>query len=289
MTATESGAAVPATPPTNGGLECRGVSAGYGRLIVVRDVDLVARPGEVVALLGPNGAGKSTLLNCIAGFVPRSSGEVLVDGSPLPSGRPTVAVKRGVGLVPDDRALFMRLSVRENLEVARDRGSPEARSVLERFPALERRWTVPAGNLSGGEQQMLAVARALLRRPRILLIDEMSMGLAPLVVEGLMPMVRQVAHDLQAVVVIVEQHVRLALDVADRAVVMVHGRVRLGGTATELAGDVSRLEAAYLGSEAGPDAGPDSLRTAATPHSGADPRPPAPETVNPKESRCPDR
>ena len=120
-------------------------------------------------------------------------------------------------------------------------------SVLERFPALEQRWDVAAGNLSGGEQQMLAVARSLLREPRVLLIDEMSMGLAPLVVESLMPIVRRVADDLGTVVVLVEQHVRLALEVADRALVMVHGRIRLEGAASALAADVGRLEAAYLG------------------------------------------
>ncbi len=228
-------------------LECRALSAGYGRLTVVRDVDLSVAPGEVVALLGPNGAGKSTLLNCIAGFVERQDGDVLVDGSTLPSTRPAAAAARGVALVPDDRALFTRLTVKENLEVSRRRGTPEAESVLELFPALERRWTVPAGDLSGGEQQMLAVARALLRQPKVLLIDEMSMGLAPLVVEGLMPIVRRVADELGAVVILVEQHVRLALEVADRAVVLVHGRVQLEGTAEELAADVGRLEAAYFG------------------------------------------
>lgn len=229
------------------GLECRGVSAGYGRLTVVRDVSFSAAPGEVVALVGPNGAGKTTLLNCIAGFVHRHAGEVLVDGRPLPQGRSTVAARRGVGLVPDDRALFTRLSVKDNLAVARRRGSPPASSVLEYFPALERRWDVLAGNLSGGEQQMLAVARSLLREPRVLLVDEMSMGLAPLIVESLMPIVRNVADDLGSVVVLVEQHVRLALDVADRAVVLVHGQIQTQGAASDLADDVSRLEAAYLG------------------------------------------
>lgn len=248
MTATDA-AAVPAGPPANGGIECRGLSTGYGRLTVVRDVDLMAAPGEVIALLGPNGAGKSTLLNCIAGFVPRHDGQVLIDGVELPDGRSATAAKRGIGLVPDDRSLFTRLTVKENLEVARHRKSPPAVSVLDRFPALESRWDIAAGNLSGGEQQMLAVARALLRKPKVLLIDEMSMGLAPLIVEALMPIVREVADDLQAVVIVVEQHVRLALEVADRAVVMVHGRIQLEGAAADLATDVARLEAAYLGAD----------------------------------------
>jgi len=232
------------------GLDCRGLSAGYGRLTVLRDVDLTAAPGEVVALLGPNGAGKSTMLNCIAGFVERQRGEVVVDGVALPSSRPSVAAARGVALVPDDRALFTKLTVRENLEVARGRKGPPAEQVLELFGALERRWHVQAGDLSGGEQQMLAVARSLLREPKVLLIDEMSMGLAPLVVERLMPIVRRVADEIGAVVVLVEQHVRLALEVADRALVLVHGRVQLDGGAAELLADLGRLEAAYLGDTA---------------------------------------
>lgn len=227
---------------------CESVSAGYGRLTVVRDFDLTARPGEVVALLGPNGAGKTTLLNTIAGFTGRHCGDVRVDGEILPPERPEVAARRGIGLVPDDRALFMRMTVGENLEVVRRRGSPVARTALELFPSLESRWSVPAGNLSGGEQQMVAVARALLREPKVLLIDEMSMGLAPIVVEGLMPIVRRVADELGTVVVLVEQHVRLALAVADRAIVLVHGRVRLAGDAAEFADDPERLEVAYLGS-----------------------------------------
>ncbi len=239
--------------PSGSTLEIRGLSAGYGRLTVVRDVDLSVAPGQVVALLGPFGAGKSTLLNCIAGFVERHAGDVVVEGDAVPSGRPAVAAARGVGLVPDDRALFTRLTVKENLEVVRRRGAPAAESVLELFPALERRWSIAAGDLSGGEQQMLAVARAILMRPKVLLIDEMSMGLAPLVVEGLMPIVRQVADEIGAVVVLVEQHVRLALEVADRAVVLVHGRVQLEGSAADLAADVGRLEAAYLGSAAAAD------------------------------------
>ena len=231
------------------GIECRGLSAGYGRLTVVRDIDLAVRPGEVVALLGPNGAGKTTLLNCLAGFVDRHGGDALLGGDVLPSGRAATATRRGIALVADDRALFTKLSLAENLEVARHRGSPSARSVLERFPALEKRWDVLAGNLSGGEQQMLAVARSLLREPKVLLVDEMSMGLAPLVVEDLMPVVRRVADELDTAVILVEQHVRLALEVADRAVVLVHGRIRLEGAASDLAADPARLEAAYLGAD----------------------------------------
>jgi len=242
-----------ASDPRNGGLapesglECRGLTCGYGRITVVRDLDLTVGPGQVLALLGPNGAGKTTLMLTIAGLLPRLGGDVRMEGSELSSGRPAEASRRGVVLVPDDRSLFTTLSVRENIEVARRRSGPAARRMLDLFPALEPRWNVLAGHLSGGEQQMLAMARALVQEPRALLIDEMSMGLAPVVVEALMPVVRRVADETGAVVVLVEQHVRLALDIADQAVVLVHGEARLAGPAADLAGDLARLEAVYLG------------------------------------------
>jgi branched-chain amino acid transport system ATP-binding protein len=214
---------------------------------VVRDVDLEVGAGEVVALLGPNGAGKTTMLLTLAGLLPRQGGEVHVDGTPLRSGRPRDAARAGLVLVPDDRSLFPALTTRENLEAARRRSGPPARDMLDVFPALADRWDVPAGSLSGGEQQMLAVARALVQEPRVLLVDEMSLGLAPTIVESLLPVVRRIAEEHKAGVVLVEQHVRLALEVADRAVVLVHGEVRLQGDAADLARDVDQLEAAYLG------------------------------------------
>jgi branched-chain amino acid transport system ATP-binding protein len=232
---------------TASGLHCAGLVAGHDGVAAVRGVDLDVAGGSVLAVLGPNGAGKTTLLETIAGVLPRLGGTVSVDGAALPDGGPTAASRHGVVLVPDDRALFTTLTVRENLEVARGRRGPAPESMLDLFPALQKRWTAPAGVLSGGEQQMLAVARALIQRPKVLLIDEMSMGLAPVIVEELLPVVRRVAADTGAVVVLVEQHVRLALEVADHAVVLVHGDVALRGTAAELAADPDRLEAAYLG------------------------------------------
>ena len=229
-------------------LACRSLSAGYGKLTVVRDFELDAAAGSVVAVLGPNGAGKTTLLLTIAGLVPRLGGEVLVGEHVLVSGRPAAANRAGVVLVPDDRALFASLTVAENIAAASRKGSPTKAEVLEVFPALTARWSLRAGALSGGEQQMLAVARAMVQRPRVLLIDEMSMGLAPIIVEGLLPVVRRLADSSGAVVVLVEQHVRLALECADQAVVMVHGESVLRGPSAELAADPSRLEAAYLGS-----------------------------------------
>jgi branched-chain amino acid transport system ATP-binding protein len=228
-------------------IECRGLVAGHGSVPVLRPLDLRVEHGTVLAVLGPNGAGKTTLLNTLAGLLPRLGGEVLVDGRPLRGGRPRSANRSGLILVPDDRALFTTLTVKENLVIARRSGGPTVAEVLDMFPALSARLNVAAGALSGGEQQMLAVARGLVQKPEVLLIDEMSMGLAPVVVEDLLPTVRRIAEQTGAVVVLVEQHVQLALEVADEAIVLVHGDVTLRGSATELAADRRRLEAAYLG------------------------------------------
>ncbi|WP_405182670.1 ABC transporter ATP-binding protein [Nocardia sp. NBC_01377] len=230
-------------------LDCRGLAVGHGPTVVARDIELSLREGEVLALLGPNGAGKTTLLNTIAGILPRCAGEISLGGTALHNGRPAEANKRGIVLVPDDRALFTRLTVRENIQIARRKNGPQLEQMLDLFPALRNRLKVAAGALSGGEQQMLAMARALVQKPRALLIDEMSMGLAPVIVENLLPVVRRIADETHAVVVLVEQHVQLALEVADEAVVLVHGSVRLRGPADELARNRERIEAAYLSSD----------------------------------------
>lgn len=229
-------------------LSCKGVTAGYGSLTVVRDFALEAEAGTVVAILGPNGAGKTTLMMALAGLLPRTAGEVLLGGSPLASGRPGAASKAGLVLIPDDRALFTGLTVRDNIAAAAIKGKVPRDEVIELFPSLEARWDTKAGALSGGEQQMLAVARAIVQRPKVLLIDEMSMGLAPITVEKLLPVVRTLADTTGAVIVLVEQHVQLALEVADEAMVMVHGQIALRGSAETLAADPALLEAAYLGS-----------------------------------------
>jgi branched-chain amino acid transport system ATP-binding protein len=228
-------------------LQCTRLSAGYGSVRVVRDFDLSLAEGQVLAVRGPYGAGKSTLMSTLAGLIPRLGGEVHVSGEALPSGRAAAANKAGVVLVPDDRALFTALTVRENLTVARKAGGPGVDEMMDLFPALTKRLKVSAGALSGGEQQMLAVARGLVQRPKVLLIDEMSMGLAPVIVADLLPIVRRIADETRAVVVIVEQHVKLALAVADQAMVIVHGDIQLSGLASELAASPDRLEAAYLG------------------------------------------
>jgi len=228
-------------------LEVRGLATGYGAFSVIRSFDLAVEPGTVVGVLGPNGAGKTTLMLTLAGLLPRQRGEVVLDGKTLASGQPTAANRAGIVLVPDDRSLFSTLSVRENITVAGRRGSHGLDDVLDLFPALRPRLDVSAGALSGGEQQMLAIARALVQKPRALLIDEMSMGLAPVIVEGLLPVVRRIADETGTVVVLVEQHVQLALEVSDQAVVLVHGEVVRSGPAAALAADRDGVEAAYLG------------------------------------------
>ena len=230
-------------------LECRSLVGGYGKIVGFRELDFSLEPKQVLAILGPNGAGKTTLMMTIAGLLPRIAGDVLLNGKSIPSGKPSVANLSGVVLVPDNRALFTTLTVRENIEIARLPGEKNIDDVLELFPALHSRLTLKAGALSGGEQQMLAMARGLIQRPKVFLIDEMSMGLAPIIVESLLPVVRHIADATGAAVVLVEQHVGLALEVADQALVLVHGTVSLRGSSADLRRDPALLEAAYLGSD----------------------------------------
>jgi branched-chain amino acid transport system ATP-binding protein len=223
------------------------LDVGYGKLTVARDIRIELSPHEVTAVLGPNGAGKTTLLMTLAGFLPPIAGEVRIDGEPVKTGSARLMNKHGVVLVPDRRALFTQLTTYENLQLAARKGAPSIDEVLDLFSGLRERLKVKAGALSGGEQQMLAVGRALVQGPKVLLIDEMSMGLAPIIVERLVPIVRTVADETDATVVLVEQHVHVALDVADRAMIIVHGEVTTQGTAAEVRADALAIEAAYLG------------------------------------------
>ena len=229
-------------------LTCSGVDAGYvpGRP-VLRNVDISLEAGTVLALLGPNGAGKTTLMLTIAGLQAPLAGQIGLGGVPVRPGSPRAAVKAGLVLVPDDRSLFKGLTVMENLKLASRRGATTTEAIFDYFPALKSRLKVTAGNLSGGEQQMLAIGRALMQDPKVLLVDELSMGLAPVIVEALLPVIRRVADDTGAACVIVEQHVMLALQIADTAIVLAHGDVALRGAAKDLAADESRIERAYLG------------------------------------------
>ena len=212
-----------------------------------------APAGEVVALLGPNGAGKTTTLETIAGLHRPISGTVELSGEGI-GGKPAhILARRGVALVPEGRALFPGLTVHEHLRLAGRRGRGSARpedELLEMLPELRKCLGRKAGLLSGGEQQMLAVGRALVTRPRLLLVDEMSLGLAPVIVERLLPILRRAADELGASVLFVEQHVALALEISDRAYILTHGRIQLEGAAAELRGRRELLAASYLGETA---------------------------------------
>jgi branched-chain amino acid transport system ATP-binding protein len=231
-------------------LVLKDLSAGYRRVPVVRELNLEVRPGEVVALLGPNGAGKTTTLETIAGLNRPISGTVDLSGQTISGVAAHLLARRGLALVPEGRALFPGLTVREHLRLAGRRGGNHEDELLEMLPELRKCLGRKAGLLSGGEQQMLAVGRALVTRPRLLLVDEMSLGLAPVIVERLIPILRRAADELGASVLFVEQHVALALEVADRAYVLTHGRIRLEGAAAELRERRELLAASYLGETA---------------------------------------
>jgi sulfate-transporting ATPase len=234
---------VPAVAATDGGeplLTARGLDAGYGDLAAVRELDLEVRAGEVVALLGPNGAGKTTTLLTIAGELPPLAGEVRCLGA---SARAPLhrRVRRGLGFVPEERAVFTSLSAGANLRLR-----PGAtKGALELFPELQTLLRRRAGLLSGGEQQMLTLGRVLAGEPKLLLVDELSLGLAPLVVERLLRAVRDAA-DRGVGVLLVEQHAGEALSIADRVVVLRRGRVALESAAADLRGHLGDLESAYL-------------------------------------------
>jgi branched-chain amino acid transport system ATP-binding protein len=222
-------------------LECRGLAAGYGAVAVVRDIDLDVAPGEVVALIGPNGAGKTTTLLTLAGELPAISGNVVFRGAKTraPLFR---RARRGLGFVTEERSVFMALTAEENLRIA---GVSQGDAV-DLFPELLPLMRRTAGLLSGGEQQMLTLARAVARDPKLLLVDELSLGLAPVVVKRLLQTVRRVASERSTGILLVEQHVRQALNIADRVYVMQRGRIVMSGTGAEVHGRIDEIEATYL-------------------------------------------
>ncbi|MFE5563999.1 ABC transporter ATP-binding protein [Amycolatopsis japonica] len=226
-------------------LQVRDLHAGYGGVEVVRGVSFDVAPGQVVALLGPNGAGKTTTLSTIAGVLPPLRGEMLVDGRKL-ARKAHLVVRSGISLVPEDRGLFSQLSVADNLKLVRRRKVDRDGPVLSQFPALRKLWRRRVGLLSGGEQQMVALASALLRAPRLLLIDEMSLGLAPQVVARLLAVVRELADREGIAVLLVEQHASLVLDIADHALVLRRGQIALSGSAEEVRAQPELLESSYL-------------------------------------------
>ena len=269
MPATASSAATAGGASATGHcLVVKNLFAGYRGIPVVRELNLEVNPGEVVALLGPNGAGKTTTLETIAGLHRPIGGTIELSGDSI-GGTPAHALaRRGFALVPEGRALFPGLTVREHLRLAggrgasRNAGSAASRNrdsaasgsreeqLLEMLPELRKCLGRKAGLLSGGEQQMLAVGRALVTLPRLLLVDEMSLGLAPVIVERLLPILRRVATELGTSVLFVEQHVALALEISDRAYILAHGRISLEGAATELSKRQELLAASYLGETA---------------------------------------
>ena len=229
-------------------LAVRGLGAGYGGIRVLDGIDLDVPAGQITAVIGPNGAGKTTLLKALSGLIPRS-GNVRLDGVPLPHA-PAAIVAHGVGHVPEGRQLFAQMTVRENLELGgwplpRGERAPRMDAVVTLFPRLAERRHQLAGSMSGGEQQMLAIGRALMSRPRLLLLDEPSLGLAPRLVDDLLATVRRL-HAEGVTVLLVEQNVAKALAMADSAYVIERGRVVLHGPARSLL-DSAEVRAAYLG------------------------------------------
>jgi ABC-type branched-subunit amino acid transport system ATPase component len=221
-------------------LDARGLSAGYGALAAVRDLNLHVRPGEIVAVLGANGAGKTTTLLTLAGEIQPMAGEVRWLGEPC--GFPLFRrARQGLALVTEERSVFMALTARENLRLGRG----EIERAVELFPELSNHLDRVAGLLSGGQQQMLTLARALAGRPRVLLADELSLGLAPLVVQRLLAAVQAAARDGVGVI-LVEQHVRQALKVADRVYVLQRGRVVFEADAATASAKIGQIEKAYL-------------------------------------------
>jgi branched-chain amino acid transport system ATP-binding protein len=231
-------------------LEAKGLRAGYGPTHVLHGLDFLVEDGGVTALLGANGAGKTTTLRAVCGMV-KTEGEILLGGESI-AGRATEDIaRRGLAHVPDGRGTFMELTVEENFRlgayVRRDR---EVQADFERmwawFPRLRQRWKQQAGTLSGGEQQMLAIARALLLRPRLLLLDEPSFGLAPLIVQEIFGIMRRIRAESGVGILLVEQNANLALELADRAYLLETGRIVVSGPAAEIREDEA-IRRSYLG------------------------------------------
>lgn len=233
-------------------LTVTGLTSGYEGTSVIRDVSLRVGPGEIVALLGANGAGKTTTLRVISGLIEAYSGSVMFGDVDVLNTRTQRLTGLGMSHVPDSRGIFPDLTVEEHFRLRSRKGADALGKVFETFPALEPIAGRRAGLLSGGEQQMLALSTALAREPKLLLVDELSLGLAPIVVETLLPVLRNYATDNNAGVLLVEQHVQLALGICDRGYVLSHGEMVMEGDGKQLRADRGLLIASYLGEARAP-------------------------------------
>lgn len=232
-------------------LEFRGINVHYGPVHVLKDMDIAIFPGELVCLLGGNASGKTTTLKAILGMVQPSSGDVVIDGQIVTDDTTAEIVERGVTMVPENRRLFKRMTVKENLEIGaylrtdRENLDAEMEHIFEMFPRVKERLSQKAGTLSGGEQQMVAVGRALMAQPKVLLMDEPSMGLAPVLVQQNFDIIERI-NDEGVTVFMVEQNANMALSIADRGYVLLTGQIVLDDTAQNLL-DNEDLRKAYLG------------------------------------------
>ena len=237
-------------------LKVRNIEAGYGKLRVIKGISLHVNPGEIVTIIGANGAGKTTLLNTLARLVEPNSGEILFRDTPITKKRPEKVVRMGCALVPEGRQLFSTMTVRENLVLgsyilhkkrAREAAETEMENVFALFPRLRERAYQLAGTLSGGEQQMLAIGRSLMAQPELIMMDEPSMGLAPLIVKNIFRIIENLKQNGKTIL-LVEQNARAALSIADRGYVMETGLLFLEGTSEELL-DNNDVRRAYLGKD----------------------------------------
>ena len=233
-------------------LKLHNLVSAYGNILALQGVSLHVKPSEIVTILGSNGAGKTTLLMAIAGLVPPRQGEILWEGRPIQQLTPDQIKALGIGLVPEGRRIFPEFTVLENLRMGaylrRDRENirEDLERMIELFPILNQRQSQLGGTLSGGEQQMLAIARALMGRPQLLLLDEPSLGLAPMVVQQIFEILRQIHQQQQTTILLVEQNAHLALQFADRGYLLENGKIQLTDTAAHLLGNEA-VQRVYLG------------------------------------------